>query len=314
MDSVYTYGTMLGFYTSDFFMTSLTPDFILHHTISIYLIVQDWLNPTDFRKAMVNVEIPSIVLITTPFLPKPFQEPAKILYACLFVKFRIIDMYPFLTTELTVFNLFLWGFHILHLYWACLILRKRTKFLKDKKLMHVTHTICAFTLTASFLVEYPYETPIERIAHVFLAITSFNVHWFYERIHDFWWATDIIAIHLVCMTKHRNYYHSMPFVYHLVSYAFHTGIVAIRIYHIKEYTGPFSMLPMFLDGILTMHHFDTNGKVAVITTGICMILTESIRPLYELTFVSLHALIILCMHLYLVGASPYDPIVGVAPL
>ena len=301
-DFKYTYGALLGFYTIELCVSKLTPDYLIHHSMGLYFIAYDWFCPynTAFRTAVLNVEIPSMIWTIVPYLPASFQTPANLLFVGLFVKTRIVDIYPFLTMEFANLNFVLWCFYLLNLYWGFIIVRKLTKpFLSGKSLIHVTDIVCSFTMAASFAFHVRYESFFSSLAHGSLAITSFNVHWFFSNVNSLWWVADIIAMHMVCVTKHHSGFGLIPNIYTFLSYGFHAGVVAVRIYHIQHYTLPLSMLPMFFDGMLTIGQFEEKAQIAVIMTGVCIAFTEKIKPFYDLSFVAVHGLIIWCIHLYL---------------
>jgi hypothetical protein len=297
-DFPHIYGSLFAYYAIDLCFSKLRPDCVIHHCMALYFVVQDWVVPYDaaFRTACVNVEIPSIVLTLLPYVWKPIQAPANLLFGCLFIKTRILDIYPFLTLQATLFNCVLWGFYVLNLYWCGIILRKGAKpFIGGKKLDHVAHFLCSLTFASSFVFQAAIETPLQKAAHLALAVTSFNVHWFYNKRICIWWVADIVSMHLVCI-------YLTP-VYSRISYAMHAGVVAIRIYFVKDYTRPLSLLPFVLDGVVTMQNFCEKTQISIIVSALCTVLVEKISPFYDLSFVAVHGLLIWCMHIYLVSHS-----------
>ena len=298
----YSYGALFSFYAIDLCISKPTPDYLIHHIMGMYFIAHDWFNPysTAFRTAVLNVEISTMVWTIVPYLPTCLQTPTNLLFVCLFAKTRIVDLYPFLTMEISNGNFVMWCFYLLNVYWGLIILRKLVKpFLRDKNLEHVKHFICSFTFAASFAFHARYESLLPGLAHGALAISSFNVNWYFRDTNELWWIADIISMHLVCVTKHSAGFGMIPSIYSIFSYGFHAGIVAVRIYYIQNYTLPLSMLPMFFDGILIIGQFEEKTQVALLLSAICIALTEKIKPFYDLSFVAFHGLIIWCIHLYL---------------
>jgi len=299
----YTYGALLTFYATDFCFTKLNPDFIIHHSLAVYFIAHDFLYDIEpkFRAMILNVEIPSIVLTIVPYLPHRLQYPANLIFAGLFIHTRIVALYAYLTLDASLFSAAKWSFFALNLYWLGLIVRKVCKpFIGKKNLKDVMHFICSFTFATSFALHARHETIYEVAASGALAVASFKTHWnqIYDRYEKRWFVADIVSMHLVCITKQHCFSFS-PF-YTAVSWLFHTGVVAYRIYWIDDYTIPVSMAPMFLDALVTIPQFDHETKIAIITSGICMIVVEKIKPFYDLSFAFLHGLIIWVIHLYII--------------
>lgn len=298
----YSYGILFGFYAVELGVSKLTPEFLLHHTMSLFFISYDLFRPYDtrFRTAVLNVEIPSIVLTIVPYLPTPLQYPANLLFVGLFFKTRLLDIYPFLTVDCSALNGVIWCFYLLNLYWGLIILRKLSKpVLGVQNMKPVMHTLCAFTFAASFVIHSHHETALEQICHVALALSSFRVHWNFDNVDPFWWVSDIVFMHLVCITKHQVGFRRIHDCYLFASYALHATVVGYRIYWLDEYTLSFSMASMFFDGIVTLQQFQKETQVAVILAAVCVMLTEKIKPFYDLSFVAVHLWIVLIIHLYL---------------
>ena len=299
-DFPHIYGSLLSYYATDLLFSHLRPDCVIHHSIALFFIGHDLIVPFDtaFRTVVANVEIPSILMTMLPYLWNPVQAPAKLLYVCLFIKTRLIDVYPFLTFEATLLNGVLWCFYVLNMYWVVVICRKLSKpFIGGRNLLHVAHTVCAFTFASSFVFHASNETPFQMVAHCALAIASFNVHWFHQKRVVVWWIADIVSMHLVCIS---NQIVVNP-GYRTISFTMHAGVVATRTYFIDEYTRPLSLLPFMFDGVVTMRHFSEKTQIAVIVYGLYIVLVEKINPFYDLSFIAVHALIIWCMHIYLMA-------------
>jgi hypothetical protein len=118
-----------SFLVADMFMVSTTVTLRLHHLATIALIsygfVYDMEEP--LRSTLMNLEVSSLVLMSMTYVPACLKQAVELVFYGLYIKTRLVDLYPLLKGVETCVDAGVWILYLLSVYWFAIISRKGFK-------------------------------------------------------------------------------------------------------------------------------------------------------------------------------------------